>query len=71
MTVKTSDKYDLRQRAILVKVNTSLFGTQKKDKDATASTADHQSEKSFVQEHRQDQRANTQLASSDDRLLER
>jgi len=40
MTVKTSDKYDLRQRAILVKVNTSLFGTQKKDKDATASTAD-------------------------------
>ena len=39
MTIKTSDKYDLRQRAILVRVNTSMFGTQKKDKDATASTA--------------------------------
>lgn len=42
MTIKTQDKYGLRERAILVKVNTSLFGTQKKDNEATARAAnDH------------------------------
>jgi hypothetical protein len=40
MTIKTADKYDLRQRAILVRVSTSMFGTQKKDRDATNATAD-------------------------------
>lgn len=40
MTIKTNDKYDLRQRAILVRVSTSMFGTQKKDRDATNTTAD-------------------------------
>jgi hypothetical protein len=39
MTIKTSDKYNLRERAILVRVSTSMFGTQKKDKDATNATA--------------------------------
>ena len=42
MTVATSDTYDIRKRAILVKVKTSILGTQKKDQEATTKAAlDH------------------------------
>ena len=42
MTIKTSDTYDIRKRAILVKVKTSILGTQKKDQEATTKAAlDH------------------------------
>jgi len=40
MTVKTQDKYGLREKAILVKVSTAMFGTQKKDREATQIAAD-------------------------------
>jgi len=39
MTSKIHNKHGLRERAILVQVNTSLFGTQKKDRDATEDAA--------------------------------
>ena len=49
MTVKTTDTYDLRKRAILVKVNTSVLGTQKKDQEATAKAAlDHNANKDQI-----------------------
>ena len=39
MTVKSADTYDLRKRAILVRMQTKLFGTQKKDAEATEKLA--------------------------------
>ena len=38
-TTATATEYDLRKRAILVRVTTRVLGTQKKDKEATATTA--------------------------------
>jgi hypothetical protein len=39
MTVKSADTFDLRKRAILVRMQTKLFGTQKKDTEATEKLA--------------------------------
>ena len=38
-TTATATEYDLRKRAILVRVTTKMLGTQKKDKEATATAA--------------------------------
>tara|TARA_R110000751_G_scaffold181434_1_gene288155 strand:- start:309 stop:1265 length:957 start_codon:yes stop_codon:yes gene_type:complete len=39
MAIATNDTSDLRKRAILVRVDTKILGTQKKDKEATAKAA--------------------------------
>ena len=49
MTVATSDTYDIRKRAILVKVKTKVLGTKKKDKEATKKAAkDHNANKDQI-----------------------
>lgn len=40
MTIKTTDKYGLRERAILVRITTTMLGVSKKDKKASTDAAE-------------------------------